>query len=157
MKPVLTFGALAVLSAFLAFNTPRSKPVDPGCHDANAPIADKGIPIPTQVYEHMQEEEESKEKKKLYQDLIHGNNPDDPGSHQDWRAINEANFTAIYQWRSNMRSQKTPEIFAAGEIEAEWFERGSSNNAGNVRVTDYDPATDAVYAISDGGTYGKGQ
>jgi photosystem II stability/assembly factor-like uncharacterized protein len=152
MKPVLTFVLLAGLTAFLAFNTFQQKPVDAVAEAVNP----AGIPIPTQVYEHMQEEEASKEKKKLYQDLIHGNNPDDPGSHLDWRAINEANFTEIYAWRTQMRSQKTPEIFAGGELEAEWFERGSSNNAGNVRVTDYDPATDAVYAVSDGGTLWKG-
>ena len=110
-----------------------------------------GIPVPTQVYNHMLDEEGFGERKHRYFDLIHGNNPD-----VDWRAVNDANFRAIYEWRSQMRLNKTPEMFADGEIEAEWFERGSHNNAGNVKITDYDPLTDAVYAISDGGVLWKG-
>ncbi|MBI3136789.1 MAG: T9SS type A sorting domain-containing protein [Bacteroidetes bacterium] len=108
-----------------------------------------GIPIPAQVYEHMQDEEGFGEKKRNYFDLIHGNYP-------DWKEVNEANFRAIYEWRSEMRRQKTPEVFANGAIEAEWVERGSNNLAGNVQVTDFDPVTEALYAISDGGVLWKG-
>lgn len=112
-------------------------------------ITEDGIPVPTQVYQHMQDEEGFGEKKRHYFDLIHGNHP-------DWRQINEANFRAIYEWRKAMRAAKTPEIFAGGAIEAEWIERGSNNLAGNVQVSDFDPTTEALYAISDGGVLWKG-
>src|SRR5688572_32928887 len=79
----------------------------------NSRTVEGGIPIPTQVYEHMQDEEGFGEKKRHYFDLIHGN-------HSDWRQINEANFRSIYEWRSAMRLNKTPEVFANGAIEAEW-------------------------------------
>jgi len=115
--------------------------------------ADKNreIPVPAQVYEHMADEEGFGEKKRAYFDLIHGNNPG-----IDWRAINDENFRNIAAKRIEKRKNKTPEIFANGEINAEWFERGSNNNAGSVRITDYDAVTDNVYAISDGGTMWKG-
>lgn len=108
-----------------------------------------GIPIPTQVYEHMQDEEGFGERKRDYFDHIHGNHP-------NWREINKANFFAIYEQRAQRRLQKTPEIFAGGAFEAEWVQRGSNNLAGNVQVSDFDPLTENVYAISDGGIVWKG-
>lgn len=108
-----------------------------------------GIPIPTQVYEHMKDEEGFGQKKRNYFDLIHGNHP-------NWRQINEANFNTIYEQRALMRQNKTPEIFANGAIEAEWIQRGSNNLAGNVQISDFDPITESLYAISDGGIVWKG-
>lgn len=108
-----------------------------------------GIPIPTQVYEHMQDEEGFGERKRNYFDHIHGNYP-------NWREVNAANFHAIYEQRAQMRLQKTPEIFANGAFEAEWIQRGSNNLAGNVQVSDFDPVTESLYAISDGGIVWKG-
>ncbi|MBK9190899.1 MAG: T9SS type A sorting domain-containing protein [Crocinitomicaceae bacterium] len=108
-----------------------------------------GIPIPTQVYTHMQDEEGFGQKKRNYFDLIHGNFP-------DWRKVNEQNFNAIYEWRAQMRHTKTVESFANGAFEAEWIERGSNNQAGNVQVTDFDTLTESIYAISDGGVLWKG-
>ena len=146
MKTILPIILLSV-ACFIWFNRTTDSHYSPGENaDSNS-----GIPIPTQVYEHMQDEEGFGEKKRNYFNLIHGNNPD-----VDWRAINDANFRAIYERRAEMRKNKTPEIFANGEIEAEWIERGSNNNAGNVRISDYDPTTDAIYAISAGGTLWKG-
>jgi hypothetical protein len=81
--------------------------------------------------------------------LIHGNFP-------DWRKVNEQNFNAIYEWRAQMRHTKTVESFANGAFEAEWIERGSNNQAGNVQVTDFDTLTESIYAISDGGVLWKG-
>ncbi|MBK6524312.1 MAG: hypothetical protein IPG07_01450 [Crocinitomicaceae bacterium] len=73
-----------------------------------------GIPIPTQVYEHMQDEEGFGERKRNYFDHIHGNYP-------NWREVNAANFHAIYEQRAQMRLQKTPEIFANGALRLNGF------------------------------------
>jgi len=146
MKIFLPIVALALLS-FVVFN----RTTESSYKSRTIATRDTEIPIPTQVYDHMQDEEGFGERKRQYFEMIHGNNPD-----VDWRAINNANFRAIYEQRVVKRKNKTPEIFANGEIEAEWIERGSNNNAGNVRISDYDPSTDAVYSISDGGTLWKG-
>lgn len=147
MKHLGLFGTSLVIASILVANFWFDKsdtPVVTGQTEKTTKI-----PIPTQVYEHMQDEEGFGEKKKLYFNLIHGNHP-------DWRAINEANFRAIYEERALKRHLKTPEVFADGAIEAEWIERGSNNLAGNVQISDFDPTTESLYAISDGGTLWKG-
>lgn len=146
MKIILPIVAIALLSFIFLNRTPQSV-----YQTRLTSLQKSDIPIPTQVYDHMLDEEGFGERKRQYFDMIHGNNPN-----VDWRAINEANFRTISAKRAEMRKNKTPEMFANGAIEAEWIERGSNNNAGNVRITDYDPTTDAVYAISDGGTLWKG-
>jgi hypothetical protein len=117
--------------------------------DSVVEVPAKGIPIPTQVYEHMQDEAGFGERKRNYFDHIHGNHP-------NWREINQQNFQSIYEMRAQQRQNKVVEIFAGGELEAEWIQRGSNNLAGNVQVADFDPATEKIYAISDGGVVWRG-
>ena len=109
----------------------------------------KTIPIPTQVNEKMENEEEYEQARELYWEKSHGG---DQG--YDWKKIMNDNFQSLVQERMNQT--KAVASYANGELAGEWFERGSTNQAGNVRKARYDAVTDAVYAISDGGILWKG-
>jgi hypothetical protein len=58
--------------------------------------------------------------------------------------------------RTEAASRSVTEIFAGGLIEATWHERGPTNEAGDMRVIDFDPATEDFYAISTVGHLWKG-
>ncbi len=58
--------------------------------------------------------------------------------------------------RKQMQSRTGAELFADGLIEATWHERGPDNEAGDMRVIDFDPATEDFYAISTVGHLWKG-
>lgn len=107
------------------------------------------IPIPTQVYENIQNEEEFEERRDNYFDLIHGNYP-------EWRALNKQNHALVAEERLDMLQSRATESFIDGAIEAEWKERGSNDVPGNIRISDYHEATEDIYVIGDGGTLWKG-
>lgn len=54
------------------------------------------------------------------------------------------------------KSRSGSESFANGLIDAEWHERGPNNEAGDMRVIDFLPNTEALYAISTVGHLWKG-
>src|SRR5690606_22115212 len=85
-----------------------------------------------------------------YWELIHG------GDQFDWRAINREHLEEKIENRLLLLGSKAVESYANGALAGEWIEKGSNDNAGNVRVTAYDPLTDAIYAIGDGGILFKG-
>ena len=109
------------------------------------------IPVPTQVFENMGDEKAYEERREAYFDLIHSSSED-----VNWRAINAANFQEKAEQRALLRQSRIVEIFAEGALEAEWKERGSNDVPGNVRICDYHPSTEDIYAISDGGILWKG-
>ncbi|MEO9531259.1 MAG: T9SS type A sorting domain-containing protein [Crocinitomicaceae bacterium] len=109
------------------------------------------IPIPTQVHEKMEDEEAFENAKEQYLELCHTN-----GLEIDWKAIIQQNFQDRVEWRKEIRQNKAVVSYANGEIAGEWFERGSTNQAGNVRVSVYEEQSEAVYAISDEGILFKG-
>jgi len=78
----------------------------------------------------------------------------------DWRQIEVKNWQQIREKRLALRKQssttKTVETLANGNLTGEWRERGSRNQAGSMRVVDYDPETENIYGIGDGGTVFKG-
>ncbi len=117
-------------------------------------IRQKGaIPIPTQVQSKMANEAEFEEIKEKYLELIHGNR--EGIAHFDWRGLNRKNFTERSEWVAQQKLMKASEIFANGELSGEWEERGSIDQAGNVRIADYHTSADNIYAISDGGILWK--
>ena len=80
-----------------------------------------------------------------------------PGTNVD--SIREENwkrFRAIRQERRATASRSTSESFANGLLTATWHERGSTNEAGDMRVIDFYPATEDFYAISTVGHLWKG-
>ncbi|MBD3637944.1 MAG: T9SS type A sorting domain-containing protein [Crocinitomicaceae bacterium] len=108
------------------------------------------IPIPTQVNERMENEEEFEEKKEAYLDILHG------GDQYDWRAINKKTLLDKSSQKAIEKSSKAPESYANGALVGEWFERGSNDQAGNVRIATFDEQSEAIYAIGDGGILFKG-
>ena len=109
------------------------------------------IPVPTQVVEKMEDEEAFENAKERYMELCHTN-----GLDIDWEAIIWQNFQNKIQWRQEMKNNKAVLSYAHGEIAGEWFERGSTNQAGNVRVSVFEEQSETVYAISDEGLLFKG-
>lgn len=110
-----------------------------------------GIPIPTAVFENMGDEKEYEKRRDAYFDLIHSNS-----ENLDWRAINAQNFQEKAAERALKKQTKAVEIFADGELTAEWQERGSYDVPGNIRICDFHPSTEDVYVISDGGILWRG-
>ncbi len=104
------------------------------------------IPIPTEVVQNMNDEEQYENRKEMWMELIHKTAPQD-----DWREINEQNFNILAKQRSNVQ-QKTVEQFANGFLEGEWFERGSSNQAGNLMNIDFEKNSELIYGISANGS-----
>jgi len=113
--------------------------------------ASNSIPIPTQVFENMADEEGYEARRDAYFDLIHSSS-----ENFDWRAINALNFEKLAKQRAILKGYRIVETFADGNLEGEWQERGSFDVPGNNRICDYDPTTDNVYVISDGGILWKG-
>lgn len=111
----------------------------------------KKFPIPTQIFESMADEKAYEEKREAYFDLIHSSS-----ENVDWRKINALNFEQLAEKRTLQKQYRIVETFADGNLEGEWQERGSVDIPGNNRICDYDPTTDDVYVISDGGTLWKG-
>lgn len=75
-----------------------------------------------------------------------------PGT--DWAQMDRDYVWKRYQ-RKLQSAQKVDETFAGGLLTAEWLERGSLNQAGNLAKVDYDKVQDAIYGISGGGTIWK--
>jgi photosystem II stability/assembly factor-like uncharacterized protein len=145
-KKLLIIGGLAALSVALIFTlnfTDNQRPTILK-EDSNS------IRIPTEVNERMENEKFFEESKEAYLDLIHG------GDQYDWKAINADNFRKKIAQKIIDRNNKAVVSYANGALAGEWFERGSDDQAGNVRITTYDEQSDAIYAIGDGGILFKG-
>ncbi|MFZ1703187.1 MAG: T9SS type A sorting domain-containing protein [Saprospiraceae bacterium] len=83
----------------------------------------------------------------------------EPGT--DWKALELANTitnNAIIQGlrKKQTGSRNDNEILAGGNILGKWYERGSSNQAGNVIATSYDIKKDEIFLVSGGGSIFKG-
>lgn len=108
---------------------------------------DKHLPQPTTINQNMENEEEMNELRANYWEYIHSYGSPDI----DWRAINQQNFDASVERRNLLLNSKAVESFANNYLQAEWIERGSNDQAGNVRVTAFDKVSETIYAIGDGG------
>jgi hypothetical protein len=106
----------------------------------------KNIAIPTEVVQNMNNEEQYENRKEQWLESIHKS-----AQSIDWRIINEQNFNNLAKQRENQQ-QKTIEQFANGFIEGEWFERGSSNQAGNLMNIDFEKNSEFIYGISANGS-----
>jgi len=81
-----------------------------------------------------------------------------PGT--DWRSIEEENIKQSYKKRIQLRKslvKSGTETFANGDLEGEWFERGSLNQSGSITQMDYDLDNDKIYAMSSAGSLWKGE
>lgn len=106
----------------------------------------KNVAIPTEVVQNMNNEEQYENRKVQWLESIHKTEPS-----VDWRKINKQNFKIIAKQRENQQ-QKSIEQFANGFLEGEWFERGSSNQAGNLMNIDFEKNSELIYGLSANGS-----
>jgi len=69
----------------------------------------------------------------------------------DWRAENDRVMIEAMQAEQTSGQADASELFAGGALRAEWFERGSLNQAGSTIAIDYVASTNNLYTISAGG------
>ncbi|MCO6493207.1 MAG: T9SS type A sorting domain-containing protein [Phaeodactylibacter sp.] len=121
------------------------------CRQQSSP----SIPPPTEgTIIRFGEEGQERAKREAWLELMH---QAAPGT--DWR---QAEYQARMQrhiersGQAFFRSNCTRELIAGGNLAGRWKERGSTNQAGSVLKTAYDPATDEIWLISAGGTLWRG-
>lgn len=127
-------------------------------NDQKVEVKEKeNYPVPTEVVdagEKMKEEAESQEKREAWFESMHRV---EEGT--DWRKIEANTRYQRHRKRAALRGSanlREDEILANNNLFGEWKERGSKNQAGRVLATEYDPATDEIWLISDGGVLHKG-
>lgn len=81
-----------------------------------------------------------------------------PGTNVDSiRAENRRRNIALKKARrQGAQSRSVSEVFANGQLTATWHERGPKNEAGDMRVIDFVPASEDLYTISTVGHLWKG-
>ena len=100
------------------------------------------------------ESESSRNAREAWMELIHRAAPG-----TDWREMDRLAARQLAQQRSRLtalRDGRSVEIFANGNLEGEWRERGSRNQAGSLRTVEYVPALNKIFGIADGGSLWKG-
>ncbi len=110
------------------------------------------VPIPTNgetIIKSGGDDEEGQDLRKKWFDLMHQSAPG-----TNWKSIEYENNKrrAERKVASNANSRGGLEDLANGNLIGEWFEKGSSNQAGSVIATEYDADTDFIYLVSGGGT-----
>lgn len=101
-------------------------------------------------YEAFEHDEKQKEYKRIYKEqLYHAA----PGTNVD--SIRNQHLLEHLR-KSKGRRAKGVETFANGAIMGEWFERGPTNEAGDLREVDYDPQNDSLYVMTTAGSIFKG-
>lgn len=111
------------------------------------------LPQPTDVKMDM-EDGDKKSLRDQYIEMVHG------GPDVDWRSIETQNAFDLLDEKRALRllnnNRTDEEWVAGGNIKGKWIERGSSNQAGNIRITAYDQEEDIIYCIGGGGPMYKG-
>ncbi len=113
------------------------------------------FPAPTNgpVYRTDQsEDEDGQARREAWIELLHKAAPG-----VDWRAIDLQNLRALRELKASLgNGDRSIEFFADSTVMGEWSERGSVNQAGNLRTVDYHAPSDKIYAISEGGSVWRG-
>jgi len=95
-------------------------------------------------------------KRKAWIELIHKT-----ASGIDWREIESRNQDQINDYKTKtfggINTRGGIEFFADSAVFGQWYERGPFDVCGSQRATDYDPETDYLYSIGDGGPIFKGK
>lgn len=80
-----------------------------------------------------------------------------PGANVDSiRAENRKRNIALKRSKQGIQDRSAAEVFANGLLTATWYERGPKNEAGDMRVIDFVPSNESLYAISTVGHLWKG-
>lgn len=121
----------------------------------STPSINQPLPNDGTIVRENSDEEGNQNLREEWFELMHKTAPED-----NWRQIEYQNQMNRYEAkRARNRSGATTrgvEILANGNLEGEWKERGSINQAGSVFETLYDEVSNQLYVISAGGTLWKG-
>jgi len=91
-----------------------------------------------------QEGEENERLRERYNELRHKTAPG-----VSWREIEKLNAANLSETKRNTPGTLS---FANGNIIGTWSEKGNDNIAGSLRAVDYNPATNTIFTISNGGS-----
>ena len=91
-----------------------------------------------------QEGEENEKLREKYNELKHKAAPG-----VSWRDIEKMNAANLNELKRNNAGIVS---FANGNIIGAWSEKGNDNIAGSIRAVDYNPATNTIFTISNGGS-----
>ncbi|MEZ5048108.1 MAG: T9SS type A sorting domain-containing protein [Saprospiraceae bacterium] len=109
------------------------------------------FPAPTETFvsKYMLENEgKHRGSRQAWFDLMHG------GEASNWKAIedeNSSNTSVLIQKKKRHFNRGEIEYFAENALSGKWIERGSVNQAGNIRITEYDAPSNTVYCLGGGG------
>ncbi len=107
-------------------------------------------PVPTQI----RDKQEEVEKERMYEQYLEASHG---AGRYDWRAIEAENKRRNIAYKNALKKGITNrEIFAGGQIEGTWHERGPNNQAGSVIATDFDPASNYIYTVAASGIIFRG-
>lgn len=109
------------------------------------------MPAPTEIY--YGDEEGNANARQEWMDALHSAAPG-----VNWKDIEARNAENQAVFKHELRGSGTGEEITIGDgfLTGKWSERGSSNQAGSILITDYDVNTDDILAVSAGGTLWKG-
>ncbi|MEZ4958620.1 MAG: T9SS type A sorting domain-containing protein [Saprospiraceae bacterium] len=113
------------------------------------------FPAPTNDKKYREKQDEGKEEHERREAWIEHLHKAAPGT--DWKETDKRSLALLSKLRKGKVANRGNETFADGQIEGEWIEKGSRNQAGSMRTVDYDPVNDKIYGISDGGCLWKGE
>lgn len=114
------------------------------------------LPLPTEgktIVNNNQSEEGSSDREEWIE-AMHRANPD-----VDWKEIEYQTQMTRHQSRTTslrFRSDCGVETVIEDQLKGKWNERGSSNQAGSVFDTEFDPETNLIWLVSAGGTIWRG-
>lgn len=124
------------------------------CHFSQSEFSENGKPESPENY--ITEEGVTEDSlKKIYLDELYFAGPGtnvDSIRHENWKQ----HYAIKMARRKEAGSRSVSEIFANGQLEATWHERGPNGEAGDMRQIDFDPLTEDFYAISTVGHLWKG-
>lgn len=96
-----------------------------------------------------------KEERSRWLEIMHQSKPG-----TDWRTIEyerRYELSSTHKNRLHLRSEPQQESWADGRLMGNWFERGSSNQAGSVDEVVFDVENGSLFLLSAGGSLWKGQ
>ncbi len=112
-------------------------------------------PIDTQIKWNM--EDGTKPDRKVWEAKMHRSAED-----VYWENVELQNNKDLIKLRNHLIEQNgqkdpgVPETIVEDHLSGSWSERGSNNQSGHIAATEFDPETNTIYALSNGGNLWKG-
>jgi photosystem II stability/assembly factor-like uncharacterized protein len=124
------------------------------CQQHENPGSALHFPEPTEIFHAQEEGGESGNARERWEKMSHLAAPG-----VDWQEMDAQTRLRLAEERRLDYagvSSRSVESFANGQLTGSWAERGSQNQAGSLRIVDYDKDLNKIYGISDGGTLWQG-